>query len=89
VGKVIGIYLSVAAALVIAGAVAGVLTVISLGIHREEPGLSLTRAVTDRAARGARQVNGLYARGPRLAYQPATAGAAPEPAGNRGGGRHQ
>jgi hypothetical protein len=86
--KVIGIYLSAAAVLVIAGAVAGVLAVISLGIHREEREFSLTRAVTDRAARGARQVNGLYTRGPGLTYQSATAGEAPGPAGN-GGGRHQ
>ena len=75
----IGIYLSVAAALVIAGAVAGVLIVVSLGIHREERRLSLTRSVPDRAARGARQVNGLYTCGPGLTYQQATAGAVPDP----------
>jgi hypothetical protein len=82
---VIGIYLSAAAVLVIAGAVAGALAVVSLGIHREERGLSLTKAVTDRAARGARQVNGLYTRGPGVDYQPVITGVAPGLAGSRGG----
>lgn len=85
----IGLYLSVAAVLVIAGAAAGVLAVVSLGIHREERRHSLTRASTGRAVRGARQVNGLYTRGPGLAYQPATTGAAAWPAQLTGGGENQ
>jgi hypothetical protein len=72
---VIVIYLSVAAALVIAGAAAGVLAVVSLGIRREE---HLKRASTDRAAQGARQLTGLYTRSPGLASQPTTTGAGPD-----------
>ena len=60
----IEIYLVVAAVLVIAGAAVGVLAVVSLGIRREERQFSLTRAITDQAARGARRVNGLYTHGP-------------------------
>jgi hypothetical protein len=65
---VIGIYLS-AAALLIAGVALGVLAVVSLGIRREERGLSLTSDITDRAARGARRLNGLYTRGPGVIDQ--------------------
>ena len=59
-----------AAALVIAGAVIGVLAVVTLGIHREERAGTLTRDITDRAARGARRVNGAYTRGFALAREP-------------------
>jgi hypothetical protein len=67
---VIGTYVSAAAALVIAGAVIGVLAVVALGIHREERAGSLTRDITDRTARGVRRVNGAYTRGLGLAPQP-------------------
>ncbi len=59
----IGTYVFAAAALVIAGAVIGVLAVVTLGIHREERAGSLTRDTPDRAARSARRVNGAYTRG--------------------------
>ena len=59
-----------AAALVTAGAALGVLTVVTLGIHREERAGSLTRDITDRAARGARRVNGAYTRSAALAREP-------------------
>jgi hypothetical protein len=65
---VIGIYLS-AAAILIAGVAFGVLAVVSLGIRREERGLSLTSDITDRAARGARRLNGLYTREPGVIEQ--------------------
>ena len=64
-----GVYVSAAAALVIAGAVIGVLAVVALGIHREDRHLSLTSDITDRVARGARRVNGVYTRGPGLAHE--------------------
>lgn len=64
----IGIYLS-AAALLIAGAALGALAVVSLGIRREERGLSLTSDITDRAARGARRLNGVYTREPGVIEQ--------------------
>jgi hypothetical protein len=66
---VAGVYVSAAAALVIAGAVIGVLAVVALGIHREDRHLSLTSDITDRVARGARRVNGVYTRGPGLAHE--------------------
>lgn len=63
-----GIYLS-AAVLLIAGAALGALAVVSLGIRREEQGFSLTSDITDRAARGARRLNGLYTREPGVIEQ--------------------
>jgi len=67
---VIGIYAfgAVALVMVLAGAVIGVLAVVSLGIRREERDLSLTNDITDRVARGARRVNRVYSRG--LAHEP-------------------
>ena len=59
----IGTYVFAAVALVITGAVIGVLAVVTLGIHREERASSLTRDTTDRTIRGARRVNGAYTRG--------------------------
>ena len=67
----IGIYVYAAAALMIAGAVIGILAVVTLGIHREERAGSLTRDITDRAARGARRVNGACTRGLALTPEPA------------------
>ena len=66
----IGTYVFAAAALVITGAVIGVLAVVTLGIHREERASSLTCDITDRAARGARRVNGAYTPGLALAREP-------------------
>ena len=66
----IGTSVLAAAALVIVGAVIGVLAVVTLGIHREERVGSLTRDITDRAARGARRVNGACTRGLALALEP-------------------
>ena len=64
----IGIYLS-AAALLIAGVALGVLAVVSLGIRREERDLSVTGDITNRAALGARRLNGLYTREPGVIEQ--------------------
>ena len=58
-----GIYLTAAAALVIAGVVIGVLTVICLGIHREERRGSLTKQSDSRMDRGVRRLNGAGSRG--------------------------
>jgi len=66
---VIWVYVVVAAVLVFIGAVIGGVAVVSLGIRREERDLTLTDDVTDRAARGARRVNGVYTRGYRKAQQ--------------------
>jgi hypothetical protein len=60
---VAGTYLTVAAALVIAGVVIGVLIVICLGIHREERRGSLTRQSDSRMDRGVRRLNGAGSRG--------------------------
>jgi hypothetical protein len=60
---VAGIYLTAAAALVIAGIVTGVLIVICLGIHREERRGSLTKQSDSRMDRGVRRLNGAGARG--------------------------
>jgi hypothetical protein len=60
---VAGIYLTVAAALVIAGIVTGVLIVICLGIHREERRGSLTKESDSRIDRGVRRLNGAGSRG--------------------------
>lgn len=58
-----GTYLTVAAALVIAGVVIGVLIVICLGIHREERRGSLTKQSDSRMDRGVRRLNGAGSRG--------------------------
>lgn len=55
-----------AVALVIAGAVLGVVAVVSLGIRREERDLSLTSDITGRGARGARRLNGVSTRIPGI-----------------------
>ena len=83
----IGTYVFAAAALVIAGAVIGVLAVVRLGIHREERAGSLTRDITDRAARGARRVNGAYTRGFALAPEPASGATPGRPRKPRGAPR--
>ena len=64
-----GIYVFAAVALLMAGAVIGVLAVVTLGIHREDHDLSLTSDITDRVARGARRMNGVGTRGLGLAHE--------------------
>jgi len=65
---VAGVYAFAAVTLVLAGIVIGILAAVSLGIRRDERDRSLTNDVTDRVARGARRVNGVYTRG--LAHEP-------------------
>ena len=65
-----GIYLTAAAALVIAGIVIGVLVVICLGIHREERRGSLTRQSDSPMDRGVRRLNGAGSRGYYLRVVP-------------------
>lgn len=66
----IGTYVFAAVALVLTGAVAGVLAVITLGIRREERAGSLTSDVTDRVTLSARRMNGACTRGLALAREP-------------------
>lgn len=66
----IGTYVFAAVALVLAGAVAGVLAVVTLGIRREERVGSLIGDVTDRVTLGARRMNGAYTRGLALGREP-------------------
>ncbi len=63
VGVMIGMYAIVALALIAGGAALGIVTVVSLGIHREK------KARPGWAARGARAANGLYVRRPGAASQ--------------------
>jgi hypothetical protein len=65
----IEMYLIIAGALVLAGAIAGVLTVVAVGIHREERAYSLTTDSPDRITSGSRAANGLYARRPGVTHQ--------------------
>lgn len=58
------IYALTAVALVTVGVVIGVIAVVSLGIRREERGLTLTSDAQDRLVRGARRLTGLYTRIP-------------------------
>jgi hypothetical protein len=60
----IEVYALSALALLIAGIVLGFLAMVALGIHREEAARSITVPTSDRIARGARAVNGVYARVP-------------------------
>jgi hypothetical protein len=62
-----GTYAFAVIALVATGVTIGVIAVVSLGIHREERNLTLTRSTQDRVARGARRLTGLYSRVPELA----------------------
>jgi hypothetical protein len=61
----IGIYISVAVALMAAGAITAILTVFAAGIHREEKARSLTSGSPGRVASGIRAVHGVYSRGLR------------------------
>jgi len=47
-----------------AGAAAGAILLVSLGIRREELDFSLTRQAPDRVSQGARRVTGLWVRQP-------------------------
>ncbi len=58
-----GTYLTAAAVFVIAGVVIGVLSVICLGIRREERRGSLTKQSDSRMDRGVRRLNGAGSRG--------------------------
>ncbi len=49
-------------AIFVAGAFAGIIAVVSVGIRREERHLSLTRQAPDRVSQGARLLTGLYIR---------------------------
>jgi hypothetical protein len=66
----IEIYALVGVALVVAGAVVGILTVLAVGIHREERARSMTIGSPSRAASGARTFNGTYARRPGVTQEP-------------------
>lgn len=61
--------LAVAGALLAAGAVIGILTVLAAGIRREEKHASLTVDSPGRAASAARAAHGVYARRPGTAQQ--------------------
>lgn len=61
------IYIFTALALIIAGAAIGFLVVVSSGIRREEREFSLLTNTTDRAARRARRLIGVYTYLPELA----------------------
>jgi hypothetical protein len=65
-----GTYLTAGLALVIAGVVIGVLSVICLGIRREERRGSLTKQADNRMDRGVRRLNGAGSRGYYLRVVP-------------------
>jgi hypothetical protein len=56
-----------AVALLITGAVIGILTVVAVGIRREEKAHSLTIARPGKITNGVRAANGVYARKPGVA----------------------
>lgn len=56
-----------ALALFAAGAIAGIIAVVSLAIRREERHLTLTSAAPDTVTRAGRLLNGVYVRAPRPA----------------------
>lgn len=58
------VYVVVAVALVVIGAVIGVLWVITLGIRHEEASYSMMGVAPDRLSRAARVLNGLHVRTP-------------------------
>jgi hypothetical protein len=70
---VTGTYICAAIALLAAGAMLGVLFVVSLAVHREDRQHSLTTEITGRAALGTRVLTGVYTRTP----QPANRGSPP------------
>jgi hypothetical protein len=56
------IYMALVASLLIAGAIAGVLTVLAVGIHREEKAYSLTVTSPSRLVSASRAANGVDTR---------------------------
>lgn len=58
-----------AVVLVAAGATVGGLLIVVVSIHREEKAGSLTVSSPNRAASGARAINGVYVRRPGIRYQ--------------------
>jgi hypothetical protein len=56
------IYMALVASLLVAGAIAGVLIVLAVGIHREEKAYSLTVTNPSRLVSAARAANGVYTR---------------------------
>jgi hypothetical protein len=69
VSDVIEIYVFTAIALVVAGAVMGVLAVVALGIRRDDRRGGFPARTRGRIARGARQVTGVGVRGPEQAAE--------------------
>jgi len=62
-------YALAAVILLVVGAVIGLLVVVSLGIHREETALTVTRPTKDRLAGGVRAINGMTARTPGVVHE--------------------
>jgi LytS/YehU family sensor histidine kinase len=60
----IEVYGIVAGALLLIGAMVGILTVVAAGIHREERNYSLTVDSPGRITNGARAMQGIYSRVP-------------------------
>ena len=57
------VVISIAVAIFVAGAVAGIIAVVSIGVHREERRHhSLVRQAPDRVSQGARFLTGLHVR---------------------------
>jgi hypothetical protein len=67
VDEVMETYIVTAIVLVAAGAVIGILAVVSLGIHRDDRRGGFPADTNDRIARGARRLVGVSARGPGVA----------------------
>jgi hypothetical protein len=65
----IGMYAIIALTLIAGGVALGIITVVSLGIRREEKQGSLTVDSPSPAASGARTILGAFSRRPGLAYQ--------------------
>jgi hypothetical protein len=63
-------YMVCAAVLFTAGAGAGFLALVALGIRREERDYSMTISTPSKIARGARVANGMHARQPGVLYEP-------------------
>jgi heme/copper-type cytochrome/quinol oxidase subunit 2 len=64
------IFLIIALVVFVAGAVAGVLVLVSWGIRREERDFTLTRKAPGQLTQGTRRVTGLWVRQPTDAPQP-------------------
>ena len=73
----IGAIAILAAVVFIAGAGAGFLLLVALGIRREDKQYSMTLDAPDRVTNGVRRANGLHTRGPGVLYEPAYSGHRP------------